>query len=355
MKVLVLGAGGAASNGFARALKIAGGYDLVGTNSSPTDILLSECDTNHLVANVSDLDQWRDDLRCIIEAEAPGFVHAQNDAEVEALGGLRNVVHQLGAKTYLPSQPVIELCRDKWLSYEAWRAAGVPVPYTRLVKTPTDITAQLCHGPIWMRPRVGAGGQKSLRTADGSLANGWWRQHRTTEFTIAEVLTPDTVTVQQLYWKGQLVCSQQRTRESWANAGSTTTGVSGSTGVGVTSSDPEADRVADAAVTAVDSAPHGLYGVDMCRRRDGQPCVTELNIGRFFTTAPEFFARASERMLPNVSYIGNMAHVYAMIAAVPRSKSDTTEQPPHYGPDVWNPLTDGLRWIRGMDRSPVLV
>jgi carbamoyl-phosphate synthase large subunit len=274
-------------------------------------------------------------MRRVVEEVKPDFVHAQNDAEVEALGALRNIVHQLGAKTFLPEQKSIEWCRDKWVSYERWRDAGVEVPYTRLVESPTDIDAQLCHGEIWMRPRVGAGGQKSLRTNDGSMAKGWWRQNRTTEFTVAECLTAQSVTVQQLYWRGELVCSQQRTRESWANAGSTTTGVSGSTGVGVTSSYAEADAVADAAVAAIDPKPHGLYGIDMAYSKSGVPCPTEINIGRFFTTAPEFFAMAGF----------NMAHTFASTAIGIRPAWD----------DPRNLIPDGYRWIRGMDKLPVLV
>lgn len=339
MRVLILGAGGAASNGFARALRLAGGYHLIGTNSSETDLLLSECDDNHLIAPVSDYDDWRKSLYKVVQQTQPDFVHAQNDGEVEALGRFRTTMHMLGAKTYLPSQAVIELCRDKWVSYERWRDYGITVPYTRLIESPTDITAQLCHGEVWMRPRVGAGGQKSLRTSDGSMAKGWWRQHRATQFTIAECLTPQSVTVQQLYWKGELVCSQQRTRESWANAGSTTTGVSGSTGVGVTSSHREADRVADLAVRAVDTAPHGLYGIDMAYNRAGTPCPTEINIGRFFTTAPEFFAQAGFKMAELFVLYGTDEVTWPRLRTV--------------DPDR-NPLPDGLRWIRGMDRAPVL-
>jgi hypothetical protein len=339
VKVLVLGAGGAASNGFSRALKLAGGYELVGTNCSETDLLLSECDSNHLIAPVGDYLQWRVDLDQVIRKTKPDFVHAQNDAEVEALGWFRTTVHMHGAKTFLPSSEVIKICRDKLVSYKRWGDAGIRVPLTLLAAGRGDLV--MVHeqfGEVWLRPRTGAGGQKSLRTKNFQLAREWLNHHDGWgEFTVAEPLTADTVTVQQLYWKGELVCSQQRTRASWANSGSSATGVSGSTGVGVTSSDAEADRIADAAVAAVDRAPHGLYGVDMCRAEDGTPCPTEINIGRFFTTAPEFFASAGF----------NMADVYEhrALGVLGASAADM---------GIYNPLPDGLRWIRGMDRAPVL-
>lgn len=343
MRVLVLGAGGAASNGFARALKLAGGYEIVGANCNPDDLLLSECDTNHLIAPASDYDEWRGDLFNVVKRAQPDFVHAQNDGEVEALARFRTTLHTLGAKTLLPDTSVVGLCRDKWASYQAWQAADVPVPETFLAKG-TEILYGMTHAKnqeAWLRPRTGAGGQKALRTNNFEVARAWLNHTSGWgEFTVAECLTADTVTVQQLYFRGHLVCSQQRTRRSWANGANTNTGVSGSTGVGETSSHREADRVAGLAVQAVDKKPHGLYGVDMAYSQAGTPCVTEINCGRFFTTAPEFFARAGF----------NMADIYAWSGAYQ-----------HFGWDVdWqknrqNPLPDGIKWIRGMDSSPVLV
>jgi hypothetical protein len=70
------------------------------------------------------------------------------------------------------------------------------------------------------------------------------------------------------------------------------------------------------------------------------PCPTEINIGRFFTTAPEFFARAGF----------NMAHLYY----VKIGSGKLVWHSRAMGPASWNPLPDGKRWIRGMDRPPVL-
>jgi carbamoyl-phosphate synthase large subunit len=167
-------------------------------------------------------------------------------------------------------------------------------------------------------------------------------------FTVAEALSSDTVTVQTLWWNGELVGSQQRTRVSWANAGSTTTGVSGSTGIGVTSSDEETDATAMLAVGAVDDLPHGLYGVDMTRREDGTPCVTEINCGRFFTTAPEFYAQAGYNMAQFYVEMGQPTDRRGAVARAVDLTAYTDAR------DSRNPLPDGLRWIRAMDRPPIL-
>jgi carbamoyl-phosphate synthase large subunit len=346
VKFLVLGAGGAASNGFCRALRLAGGYELVGTNADPDALWLSECETNHVIHPVSDYNAWANALFSVIQDEKPEFVHAQSDAEVRGLSKFRSVVHMLGAKTYLPDHHVIELCQDKWESYKRWRDFGLTVPETKLCNTVAAVSSMTWHhksNSAWLRPRRGAGGKQSFVARDYADA-AWWldRHNGWGNFTIAEVLSDRSVTVQQLYWRGELVCSQQRTRESWAGTGAMT-GVSGSTGVGVTSSYREADRVADLAVQAVDPKPHGLYGIDMTYNQAGTPCPTEINIGRFFTTAPEFFAMCKF----------NMAHLY-----VKEGEQQQFLQDHGLGISLqgWvrNPIADGKRWIRGYDHMPVL-
>ncbi len=124
IRVLVLGAGGAAANGFCRALRLAGGYHLTGTNTNPTDLLLAECDDTHHVTD-------DDSLAALISELKPDFVHAQPDEEVERLSRLRHVAGRY--RTFLPYHETILTCQNKWLSYLRWEAAGVPVPHTWLI------------------------------------------------------------------------------------------------------------------------------------------------------------------------------------------------------------------------------
>jgi predicted ATP-grasp superfamily ATP-dependent carboligase len=347
VKVLVLGAGGAASNGFAHALHMSG-HTTVGANSSPNDLLLSACGENHLIAHADDYDGWRHDVLNLAMRVQPDLIHAQNDGEVEALARFRTALHTACVKTFLPSLASIETCRDKWASYQVWRDAGIPVPRTELVTNPDVLFRELAdRDERWLRPRTGAGGQRSLKTGNFSVALDWVKGSYG-EFTVAEVLTPRTVTVQRLYWHGKLICSQQRTRASWANAGSTTTGVSGSTGIGVTSSHSDADDIASAAVAAVDSEPHGIWGVDMARDNNDVPCVTEINIGRFFTTSSEFFAKAGFNMAADYVAIG-VENPFAD----PLAHAELCGRILSHG--YINPLPDGIKWIRAMDREPILV
>ena len=80
--------------------------------------------------------------------------------------------------------------------------------------------------------------------------------------------------------------------------------------------------------------PHGIFGVDMAYDKRGIPNPTEINISRFFTTV-RFFTEAGI----------NFPEVFKQLAL---------GEPLSIKKGVINPLEDGLMWVRGMDRSPLL-
>lgn len=333
--VLVLGAGGAAANGFIRALRMAGDYHTVGTNCNPDDALLSEADETHIVPPVTDWDAYKEAISRLLFERPVRFVHAQPDVEVEAVSKLRSLFSLHGTRYMLPSHAVVEVCQDKWLSHQAWKAAGLPQPQTALVRGRETLYDYICsrgNREVWLRATSGAGGFGALKTDSYNLAVEWVRRFDGWgKFTVAEVLTERTVTWTSVWRKGEPKLSQQRRRASWANARNSPSGVSGSTGVGETCFDAGVEHIALDACTAVDLSPHGIYSVDLCYDRDGRPNPTEINIGRFFTTVPEFFARAGF----------NIADRYVKLGLEERVQSSH------------NPLR-GDRWVRGMDHEPVL-
>jgi len=90
------------------------------------------------------------------------------------------------------------------------------------------------------------------------------------------------------------------------------------------------------AVAAVDAEPNGFYAVDMTRDATGVPRVTEINAGRPFTTATEFFWRLGL----------NLADIYIRAAV---------GETPVLPAERESPLPDGWLWIRGLDVHPTLV
>ena len=322
MRVLVLGAGGPAGIGFCRALRMAGGYHLIGADLSKTNLELAEVEER--------IHGGARKIRELVEATNPDFVHAQPDPEVALLSGFTATLDELGVRHYLPAGNSIRTCQDKWASYRIWEDAHLPVPRTFLIRTDEDIPRRFEHfDDAFLRRRSGAGGSDSLVTSSPEAARDWiWRRDGWGEFLMAEVLPGPTVTWQSLWYEGELLVAQGRRRLAWTH------GDRGSALVSETVTDEEVDAVSEAAIRSIDPSPHGLWGVDMTRDADGNPRLTEINIGRFFTTAPEFFATAGV----------NFADLYVRVGRYGVSRTEP----------VLNPLPPGLEWIRSMDRAPVL-
>jgi hypothetical protein len=137
-----------------------------------------------------------------------------------------------------------------------------------------------------------------------------------------------------IWHEGKLVLAQGRRRLYWELAKIAPSGISGATGGGMTTSDPQLDEIATNAVLAVDAAPHGLFGVDLTYDRDGVPNPTEINIGRFFTTHHFFTALGV-----------NMPYIFVKLGC-----GEDVEIPERHV----NPAPDGMVWIRGLDIEPVL-
>jgi carbamoyl-phosphate synthase large subunit len=333
-RVLVTGAGGAPALNFTRSLRRAPlPVALVGTDSSRFHLFRSETDERYLVPRADEPD-YLDELNSIIEREEIDFVHAQNDVELRVLSGVRD---RLAAPMFLPRHRSVMVCQDKFASQTCWIAAGLPVPATYLIDDEAALRAAFdaCGGAVWLRATTGAGGRGSLPVHDIETATAWLRlQNGWGTFTASELLTEDSVTWMSLWRDGELVVAQGRRRLYWELGKVAPSGVSGATGGGVTVSDPVVDEIATKAVLAIDDRPHGLWGVDLTYASDGVPNLTEINIGRFFTTHLFF----TELGL-------NLPHLFVAMAL-------GDDLPPV--PRVLNPLPDGMVWIRGLDLEPVL-
>lgn len=336
-KIHVGGAGGAPANNFIRSLKESGRGDyLIGTSCDVSDLFLANVDERYPIPPALD-PTYPDVLLRFMAKVRPDFIHLQNDYEVRAVSRLRDQVESMGVKHYLPAADTVENCVDKEKSYQIWERARLPVPKTMLLHSPDDLKKAFDRygETIWVRAIEGGGGRGALPANNYDFAkiwidrfNGWGK------FTASELLTKDTVTWLSIWYHGELVVAQTRRRLSWNFGNRTLSGVTGITGVGETYSDEMVDRIAQDAILAIDSEPHGIFGVDMTYDKSGVPNPTEINIGRFFTTH-YFFTKAGL----------NMPKIYCDIAL----DGDF----PSIGKRI-NPLPDGLVWIRGMDVEPVL-
>lgn len=340
-KVLIAGAGGAPTENVIHSfLEDQFHHDeIIGMGSEKSDLMLSEASKRYLVPYAVAPD-YKHHLFSILNTERPDFVHFQNDIEIRVASRMRDEILATGTKLYMPTVDVIENCVDKEKSAEIWQASGIRIPRTMLINNENDLKKAFDllgnhEGKIWIRMTVGGGGKGALPTDDFEFSKLWIeRFDGWGKFTAAELLTERTVTWLSIWYEGELVVAQTRRRKSWNFGNRTLSGVTGITRVGETCSDEIVNRIAIDSIKAIDSKPHGIYGVDMAYDFHNIPNPTEINISRFFTTV-YFFTKAGL----------NMPAIYKNIALYNEFPSLKKKI---------NPLPDGLLWIRGMDRKPIL-
>jgi hypothetical protein len=336
-RIYVGGAGGAPANNFIRSMRESVRKDyLIGASCVPSDLFLADVDERYVVPPAR-AKHYPEFIQTILGKTKPDFIHLQHDFEVQAISRLRSKLDSMGIKYFLPSQSTIDNCVDKSKSAEIWHASGIKIPKTQQINDVSDLRKafESFGETIWIRANEGGGGRGALPTNNFEFASAWISRFKGWgEFTAAELLTERTVTWLSIWHEGELVVAQTRRRRSWNFGDRTLSGVTGITGVAETASDDTVNRVALDAIKAIDSRPHGIYGVDMTYDRSDHPNPTEINIGRFFTTH-YFFTKAGL----------NMPEIYTNIAL--EGKFPSLER-------TMNPLPDNLVWIRGMDVHPIL-
>lgn len=339
-KILISGAGGAPTENVVHSWRKTEKEEyIIGIGSEPFDMMLSSTDIKYQVP-YSIESSYTKRLFEILDEERPDFAHFQNDIEIRVVSRIREVLIDRGIKLFMPSKETVEICVDKSRSAAIWMREGIRVPQTLTIKNEKDLKKAFeklgdNEGNIWLRAMVGGGGKGALPTNCYEFAKLWIdRFNGWGNFTAAECLSSQTVTWLSIWYEGELVVAQTRRRHSWNFGNRTLSGVTGITRVGITNSDEIVNRVAKDAISAIDKKPHGIYGVDMTYDRNNFPNPTEINIARFFTTV-YFFTAAGL----------NMPEIYKNIALY--------QEFPSLQQKI-NPLPDGLLWIRGMDREPVL-
>lgn len=332
-RILVTGAAGAPALGYVRSLrKSPQKFHLIGVDSNKYQLLSAETDERYLVPRATDFDYIAVLQNVIAEAGAELLV-VQPDVEISVIAKHRD---ELDVRTYLPSAETIDLCQDKWRSFDRWQTAGLPVPETRLLQDETDLRGAIVDfGDTWLRSAEGAAGRGSLHTSDYEQARSWIESHAGWgTFTAARYLNPQSVTWQSIWHEGELIVAQGREHLQGEFIDRPPSGEAGLTGAGVTVRDAFVDETAQRAILALDPKPHGIFTIDMTRDAAGVPNPTEINIGRFFTSTLFF------------TFGGlNMPYIYTKLAF--------GEKPEIPEPKL-NPVEPGLLWVRGMDRKPML-
>jgi carbamoylphosphate synthase large subunit len=287
-RVLVLEAGSAAGNNLIRSLK-AGDPSLVvvGCNEDPFLLKKSAADLNYLLPDFSDGEPGP--LRRIIRAERVDLAIPTSDAGVLDLCALRD---RLPCRTFLPRASVIDRCLDKYELTVFLRKRGIPAPRTYAIIDVTRIDELFRRfgdaEQLWCRIRVGSGSNGAIPVRSPQQAHSWiayWERMQAVlpgSFTLSEYLPGRDFCVQCLWDRGKLVLAKMAERLTYLDTGSPS-GVSSMPALAKTAFDARVIRVCEKAIRALDANASGVYFVDIKESDDGEPCITEINAGRFAT------------------------------------------------------------------------
>jgi carbamoyl-phosphate synthase large subunit len=107
-------------------------------------------------------------------------------------------------------------------------------------------------------------------------------------FVLCEYLPGRDYAVQSLWHRGELVQAKSCERLDYLFGGIMPSGSSSTPRVARAMNDPLINDLCVTTVQAVDPRATGLFCIDLKEDREGVPCVTEINIGRFFMITPLF-------------------------------------------------------------------
>jgi carbamoyl-phosphate synthase large subunit len=343
-RILVLGAGGSAGINFIDGLRMAPeNLYIVGSDINKWHIELPDVDKRYILPRCTD-EKYVDKLNRLIELEKIQFVHAQPDPEVKTISENREKINAL---TFLPSKKTISICQDKKKTIEILKRKNVPVPETVWIEDEKSIYEAFDRlkvsdgdGKIWFRALRGAGSKAALPIKDPEHAKMWidyWKTMKHTgygSFIASEFLPGKEFAFQSVWKDGELVVSQARERLEYLFGNITPSGQTSTPSVAKTVHREDINDVATRAVLAIDNNPNGIFCIDLKENKQGIPCITEINSGRFFTTS-NFFAKLGV----------NMQYIYVKLAY----KEKIPELP------KCNPILEGYYWIRLPDKRPILV
>lgn len=287
-RVLVLEAGSAPSSNLIRSLQAGDpSLTIIGCNTSRFVLKKSAAERNYVLPLSTGA--LAAALRSIIQAERIDLVIPTNDGDVARLVRLRG---KLGCRTFLPSRRLIERCHDKYALTVFLRQRGIPVPKTYPIEDPSRIDRIFrrfgARSKLWCRIRAGSGSYGAIPVRSPDQVRGWmafWEGMRAVprgSFTLSEYLPGRDYSVQCLWHRGRLVLAKMAERITYLNTGSPS-GRSSMPALAKTVHDPYVIDVCARAIRALDARASGVFFVDLKESEQGDPCITEINAGRFAT------------------------------------------------------------------------
>lgn len=339
-RLLVTDAGTGATNNLVRSLRAGDPAVFVaGCHSDQFYLKASTADRNFLVPPASH-PGFGDAIRRAVEVAAIDLVIPNTDGAVRGLSEFRA---HLPCRLFLPDKSVVELCQDKLELTKFLRKHKVPVPSTLPVSATKDLERLFRRfdnpSQLWCRIRRGSGSHGAAPVLSPTQARTWieyWHEMRgvpPTEFTLSEYLPGRDFACQSLWKDGRLLLAKTCERLSYFDGGSQPSGRSSTAALARTVDEPRVVEISVRAVKALESRVTGAFSVDLKENARGEPCITEINVGRFITLMNLF----------DLTGRCNMADTYVRIAL----------DQPFAIPDVYDVAPDHY-FVRNVDAVPVI-
>ncbi len=287
-RLLILGAGTGAANNLIRSLRAGDPtFHLVGGHHDRFVLKKAPADRRYLLPAPGGRD-WLRALRHVVETERIDLLIPDTDADVDLVSRLRR---RVPCRVFLPRHTVIARCQDKYALTVFLRERGIAAPETYPLARLGDVGRvfrRFGRRPLlWCRIRTGFGSMGALPVKTPEQARSWiayWQTMRgipVTAFTLSEYLPGRDYSFQCLWKDGALVLAKMSERLAYFGGGSHPSGVSSTPALGKTLLEPRVAAVCTEAIRALDRRASGIFCFDLKEDVRGEPCITEINAGRF--------------------------------------------------------------------------
>jgi glutathione synthase/RimK-type ligase-like ATP-grasp enzyme len=126
----------------------------------------------------ADDEAYPDAIRDVINSRKMDVVFVNSDSELRVAP---EVLEGINVTTAHPAPAITKICLDKFLTYEHIGPEGDLFPKTIRIDSDEDLARafDILGEPIWLRPRIGAGGRGAVAIRSVETARVWinlWRE-----------------------------------------------------------------------------------------------------------------------------------------------------------------------------------
>jgi len=283
VKILVTGCGGSIGIEIQRSLRRSGGdFYIIGSDITWYGLEYGKhfCDEVVELPKADD-EAYPDAIRDLISSRKVVVVFVNTDGELKVAP---KVLKGADVATAHPAPTITEICLDKFATYGHIGPEGNLFPKTVSIDSDVDLfrAFDTLGKPLWLRPRIGAGGRGAIAIRSVEKARVWidlWREMGVTlkQWMAQELLPGRNFNWTGLFFDGKLYASAVMERMAYFLGNVTLNGITGQTGQGRTVNSPEVDLVSLEAIKRLDRKITGVLSVDLREDKDGKPRINEIN------------------------------------------------------------------------------